>query len=72
MNRMQLAGRRWKFKLGSLNELLVATVQKTRYLSTNQRSGMRRKDRWRILVCGRHQHRSGPVLAHQPAACDLG
>src|SRR6266568_4578038 len=70
MDRMQLAGRSWQFKLRSLNELLITTIQQPRYFATHQdswRLGIR--DRRTRVVRG-NQHRRSPMLADQYTSCD--
>jgi len=66
---LQLTGRRGKLVLGSLHELLIATVEKPRHFTLHQHSGpdgVCCRSVFRILgAARRHQNRSHSAFAHQ-------
>ena len=61
-----------KLEFGDLNELLIAAVQQPGNLALDQGSRTNGKGRRRVTGLGGNQHRRGPMLAYQHAACDLG
>ena len=74
VNRMQLRGCRWQFKLRCLDEFLIAAIQQPRHLAPH-------KDPWplrirrrsdRVFLVDRNQHRGCTELTHQHTPCDPG